>query len=377
MGGHGTDGGARRGGRRRGDRWRVALAAALAVAAAPAAGPAEACTRAVWQGSSGQVITARSMDFAVDIPTELWILPRGIARTGETGANTLQWTAKHGSVVASGFGVATTDGVNEAGLAANLLWLTPSRYAPFGPGAKPGLAISLWAQWVLDNFATVAEAVEAMRAEPFTLVTDDLPGQPGRLTTVHLSISDASGDSAVIEYVDGKQVIHHGRAYRVMTNEPFYDAQLALDAYWKAVGGTAMLPGSSRAADRFVRASFYVDALPKDLAPDVALASMMGVIRNVSTPFGFVTPQSPNNSSTLWRTLFDHQRKLYLFDSTFAPSAIWVDLRKVDFRPGAGVRKLALGERQAHGLSGDVTARFVRAEPFRFQGIAPEAGGSR
>ncbi len=343
------------------------LSAALSLAAAPAA---QACTRAVWQGASGQVITARSMDFAVDIPTDLWVLPRGIARTGETGSNTLRWTAKYGSVVASGFDVATTDGVNEAGLNANLLWLTPSRYPQLGPRTKPGLAISLWAQWALDNFATVAEAVAAMRAEPFTLVTDELPGQPGRLTTVHLSISDATGDSAVIEYVDGRQVIHHGRDFRIMTNEPFYDEQLALNAYWKAVGGTAMLPGSSRAADRFVRASFYVDALPKDLSPDVALASMFGVIRNVSTPFGFVTPQSPNNSSTIWRAVFDHQRKLYFFDSTFAPNTIWVDLKKLDFRPGAPVRKLELGGRQAHAYVGDVSARFVPTPPFRFQGIA-------
>lgn len=345
----------------------VALALALSGALAPAAG---ACTRAIWQGASGQVITARSMDFAVDIPTDLWVLPRGIARTGETGSNTLRWTAKYGSVVASGFDISTTDGVNEAGLNANLLWLVPSEYPEFGPGSKPGLAISLWAQWALDNFATVAEAVAALKREPFTLVTDDLPGQPGRRTTVHLSLSDATGDSAIIEYVGGRQVIHHSRDYRIMTNEPVYEQQLTLNAYWKAVGGTAMLPGSSRAADRFVRASFYTDALPRDLSPDVALASMFGVIRNVSTPFGFVTPQSPNNSSTIWRVVFDHARKLYFFDSTFAPNTIWVDLKTLNFAPGAPVMKLELGERQAHTHVGDVTARFVAATPFRFQGIA-------
>jgi choloylglycine hydrolase len=246
----------------------------------------------------------------------------------------------------------------------------PSEYPEFGPDSKPGLAISLWAQWALDNFATVAEAVAALRAEPFTLVSDDLPGQPGRRTTVHLSLSDASGDSAIIEYVGGRQVIHHSRDYRVMTNEPVYEEQLALNAYWRAVGGSAMLPGSSRAADRFVRASFYVDALPKALSPDVALASMFGVIRNASTPFGFVTPQSPNNSSTIWRSVFDHKRKLYFFDSTFAPNTIWVDLKKMDFRAGAPVRKLELGERQAHGHAGDVSGKFVATAPFRFQGLS-------
>ena len=80
---------------------------------------------------------------------------------------------------------------------------------------------------------------------------------------MHLAISDPSGDSAIFEYIDGKLVIHHGRQYQVMTNSPVYDQQLALDAYWQQIGGTTMLPGTSRAADRFVRASFYIDAIPQ------------------------------------------------------------------------------------------------------------------
>lgn len=275
-------------------RVAACAAAALGLMLAPVA---EACARAVYTGANGTVITARSMDFAVDIPTDLWVMPRGIARNGETGRNSLKWTSKYGSVVASGFDISTTDGVNEAGLNANLLWLVQSQYPDFDARSKPILAISLWAQWALDNFATVADAVAAMRADPFTLVTDDLPAQPGRRTTVHLSLSDATGDSAIVEYVGGRPVIHHSRDYRVMTNDPLYEEQLALNAYWKAVGGTAMLPGSSRAADRFVRASFYLDALPKDLEPNVALASMFGLIRNVSTPMA----SSPRNRRTTAR----------------------------------------------------------------------------
>ena len=50
----------------------------------------------------------------------------------------------------------------------------------------------------------------------------------GHKANVHLAIEDASGDSAVIEFVNGKQVVHHGREYRIMTNDPPYDQQLAL-----------------------------------------------------------------------------------------------------------------------------------------------------
>ena len=112
-------------------------------------------------------------------------------------------------------------------------------------------------------------------------------------------MSDATGDSAIVEYIGGKQVIHHGRKYQVMTNSPIFDEPLALNEYWKQIGGTVMLPGTNRAADRFARASFYVNAIPKDEDPVIALASVFSAIRNVSVPFGINTP---NISSTRWRT---------------------------------------------------------------------------
>ena len=139
--------------------------------------------------------------------------------------------------------------------------------------------------------------------------------------TVHLAISDASGDSAIFEYVGGKQVIHHGREFQVMTNSPVYDQQLALNAYWQQIGGTTMLPGTNRAADRFVRASFYINAIPKTADNAEAVASAFSVIRNASVPFGISTPGQPNISSTLWRTVSDHKnRRYYFFESDRSPN---------------------------------------------------------
>ena len=328
-----------------------------------------ACTRLVFHGANGQVITARSMDWKSDIVSNLWVLPRGMQRTGETGPNTVRWTSKYGSVITSGYDISTTDGVNEAGLNANLLWLVESQYPAFGTNSKPGLSIAAWAQYVLDNFATVQQAVAALSQEPFTLVSDTMPGE-NRLTTVHLSISDSSGDSAIVEYIAGKQVIHHGRQYQVMTNSPTFDQQLALNAYWKQIGGTTMLPGTNRAADRFARASFYVNAIPKDQSPNKALASVFSVIRNASVPYGLNTPEEPNISSTRWRTVFDHERKLYFFESALTPNTFWVDLKALDFSKEKGkVMKIDLGPDQNHTYSGDATGQFKASEPFKFQGI--------
>jgi hypothetical protein len=128
---------------------------------------------------------------------------------------------------------------------------------------------------------------------------------------MHLVISDASGDSAVFEYVDGKLVIHHGKQYRVVTNSPTYDKQLAIMEYWKDAGGTSKsLPGTSRAADRFVRTSFLLDVLPGEVSPTYisgtpqqsfkfqAPMAVLSLMRSVGTPLGFsleetITPIVP------------------------------------------------------------------------------------
>ncbi len=325
------------------------------------------CTRLVYLGPSGNIITGRSMDWKLDLATNLWALPRGMRRTGRVGTNSVEWTAKYGSLVASAYDVCTTDGLNEAGLSANLLWLAESKY-PRYDGSRPGLTIAAWAQYVLDNFGSVAEAVDALRAEPFDLVTDGVPGQD-RLATLHLSMSDAAGDSAIVEYIDGKQTLHHSREYQVMTNSPIFSQQLAINAYWEQLGGTVMLPGTNRAADRFARASFYINAVPQSDDLKLALASVFSVLRNVSVPFGISTPDEPNISSTRWRTVAHHTRKLYFFESALTPNVFWVDLKKLDLTDGTPVRKLDLGAEESNTFAGESSAAFVAAAPFTFLGI--------
>jgi len=348
---------------------KLAAAMLAGVLGLSAISSAMACTRVVYLGANDQVITARSMDWKSDITSNLWVLPRGMERSGEAGPNSLRWTSRYGSVVTSGHDISTTDGVNEAGLSANLLWLVESQYPKFDDKSKPGLTIAAWAQYVLDNFATVAEAVKVLEQQPFTIVSDNVPGED-RLTTLHLSMSDASGDSAIVEYIGGRQVIHHSRSYQVMTNSPLFDQQLALNSYWKQIGGTVMLPGTNRAADRFARASFYINAVPQDQAPNLALASVFSVIRNVSVPYGLTTPGEPNISSTRWRTVFDHKRKLYFFESALTPNTFWVDLNALNFSHDSGkVMKLDLGPNQNHAFAGDATASFQPAQAFKFLGI--------
>ncbi|GKW42872.1 linear amide C-N hydrolase [Pectobacterium parvum] len=348
-----------------------------------------ACTRFVYKDPNNldYPITARSMDWADDTETNLWIFPRELKRSGAAGQHSLEWTSKYGSVIASAFDsnanmASTTDGVNEKGLAANVLWLAESEYPKTAPTAKkPGLSVAGWAQYALDNFATVDEAVKWLQEEKFTLVTKKVEGQD-RMATLHLSLSDSSGDSAIIEYTDGKQVIHHDKKYQVMTNSPTFDQQLALNAYWDQIGGNVMLAGTNRAADRFVRASFYVkNVAPNKLIPGVAekskiekdkadLATAFSIIRNVSVPYGYSLPNMPNIASTRWRTVVDHKSLQYFFESAVSPNIFLVDLKKIDFAPSVNnTKKLDLGPNQSTIYSGEASNHFKPATPFEFAGL--------
>jgi choloylglycine hydrolase len=348
-----------------------ALSAVIAVA--PAIDAAVACTRTLYVGEDDTVITGRNMDWQEDMSSNLWVFPAGIKRDGAAGPKSIQWTSRYGSVIVSGYEAGSTDGLNEKGLVANLLYLAESDYGKPNE-TRPSLSIAAWPQYVLDNYATVAEAVAALRSEPFNMLAPTLPN--GAAAALHLAISDASGDSAIFEYIGGKLIIHHGKQYTVMTNSPIYDKQLALDEYWKDIGGLVFLPGTNRASDRFARASFLLGAVPKKLDKNYikgvpqqsyayqAVADVLSVQRAVSVPLGITTPDQPNISSTIWRTVSDQKNLVYYFDSATRPNTFWVSLSKLDLKPGAPVRKLTLQNGEV--FAGEVADQFKDAAPFKF-----------
>ncbi len=327
-----------------------------------------ACSRAVYFGKAGQTVTGRTMDwFVSDMDTNLWLYPRGLERNSNT-KTPLKWKSKYGSVVTTIYEGASADGMNEKGLVANLLYLAESKYPEAKADDKrPTLPISAWAQYVLDNYATVAEAVEALRKEEFRMVPILAPtGEPG---TVHLAISDESGDSAIFEYIDGKLVIHHGRQYQVMTNSPIFSEQIPIAAYWKSIGGETMLPGTNRPTDRFARLSYYINETTQTDDPRRAVATVFSVMRNVSVPIGIKIPGKPNIADTLWLTVSDQKNKVYYYQDTNSPSILWAKLNQLDFSEGSGPRKLQLDGNP--DIAGDQTKNFKPAELFKFL-VPPE-----
>lgn len=352
---------------------RVLILMAVIIAAAVLTPVLDACSRVTWVGPNGLVVTGRSMDWPYGFNSHFFIFPQGTVHEGSGGKNSLSWKSKYGTVVIAG----TTDpqgpidgvfdGMNEKGLVANLLYLAEADFGPVPENNKPRVSFCGWTQYILSNYASVEEVVKAFREDPIYIVPINFgPGKKAH-PTVHMSISDPTGNSAIIEYIKGKPVIHHGREHQVMTNSPTYDQQLSLNNYWKRLDGAKVLPGSHQSEDRFVRASYYLAKLPETKDPRQAVAGVFSVMRNISVPWGQPDEKHPNIAPTYWRSVLDQKNLRYYFESTLSPNIVWADLSKIDFSPGSGIRSLRVEGNDE--IIGNVNKDFKEAKNIVF--LAP------
>ena len=338
------------------------VATALVAALSPVA---DACSRILWNNNALAVIAGRTMDWPESTLPILTVLPAGMERNGGMAGpevavqeNPAKWTSKYGSLITSVYGIGTADGVNEKGLAGHMLYLKATDYGP-RDATKPGIQAGLWLQYLLDQAADVKEALALLEEVQIVMVAAN-----GHDATVHLAIEDASGDSAIIEYVNGKKVVHHGKEYRLMTNDPTYDEQLALlekHDFSKPSSDTP-LPGNVKATDRFQRAAYFTSMLPEPKTEREAIASILAIARNVSVPFG-APYKGFGIYNTEYRTAINLATRRYFFELTTSPNVLWADLTKFDLKPGAPVMTLDPDNLE---LSGDVTERFQKAERAPF-----------
>jgi penicillin V acylase-like amidase (Ntn superfamily) len=246
---------------------------------------AHACTRFLWNDNKLAVVVGRSMDWPESTQPVLTVLPRGMNRDGGMAGsdvvvekNPARWTSKYGSIVTSIYGIGSADGFNETGLGAHMLYLNATNFGERDT-SKPGVQAGLWAQYLLDNAANVKEALALLEGVQIVMVETH-----GHRANVHLAIEDASGDSAIIEFVNGKKVVHHGRENRIMTNDPTYDQQIALLKKYdfSKPSSDTLLPGNVKPTDRFVRMAYFGAMLPEPKSEREAVASMLAMVRNAS-----------------------------------------------------------------------------------------------
>jgi penicillin V acylase-like amidase (Ntn superfamily) len=348
-----------------------------------------ACTRIFWNTNPGLLIVGRNEDFVTASHPTLVATPHGVKRWGTTDIRkkfrSATWMVKYGSIAVYANNRFPNDGLNEAGLTARTLYYLdgdPNQIvAP--DDKKKELDEDHWVSFVLDNFATVADAVDAIKNEVHTV---SIQGEKGSgysyATPKHLAMADASGDSAIVEITGGKLTIFHGREYRIMTNPPSYQEELENAAKYKSTPAE-QLPASWSGADRFVRADYFLRHLPQPRGNDAptAYGFMYSALGNVAMPAGLPGPEEDRelikqlvaaltdpsetygDSATFFQTISDLTNKHYRFKSLIAPSDVYFDFNEYNFAEGQLVRVIKrIDEYAQQGWSGNVISHLVEIE---------------
>jgi choloylglycine hydrolase len=328
-------------------------------------GLTNACTYVFLKAKDGSIVSVRSMEFYSDLGAQLQMIPRGTAYASEApkGARGLQWKSRYGVVAISVLGKKNllADAANEKGLYVTSLWFEDTLY----PDIKPGDAIidiQNFVAWVAGNFATVEELKEALAKVKVYAPPEESFNQ-GQVVPLHWPVTDASGNSIVLEYIDGQLKVWDNRENGVLTNDPnlgwhldnlrFYSNLKAFafpvpelkDDKWALGSDLKGLPGDYTNASRFVKISAlkFFATPPKDA--DEAVNLGIHLINTVDIPYGpqlWIIGQSKYVQFTPWHSFFDHRNRRFYYRTYENPNLRLIDLQKLDFKEGTPVRTMEL-----------------------------------
>lgn len=339
---------------------KLTVTVLAAVCVAQTASP---CSRIVFRGDSTDIVqVGRTLDWRTPIPTNLYVYPSGMAKASMPDGPRLEWTSRYASVLAVGYDGGVTEGMNERGLVVNGLFCRGSEYRHAVAGSDtPVMSLAVIVSYFLDNFATVDEVEAALRESTFGISGKTFDG--GTVSLLHWGITDATGNTLIMEFEKGKLNIYTGRQYQVLTNNPPFPDMLAVNDYWESVGGMNMLPGGVRSSDRFVRASYFIRHVPvTGVTSDQAIAELSTVVDNVAVPSGYEIPGQPNLSSTQWRSIGDTNRLRYYFEFSDGGGMFYIDMTKLSLMPGSPVLKLDTSDHS--DFFGCINHRLKKSAPF-------------
>ncbi len=318
------------------------------------------CTGIRLKAADDTVVHARTLEFAVDILSDVIVIPKGYKRVGSTPTTGkevpkgLIWESKYVSMGMSALGLSVIiDGLNEAGLAIGLFYFPGfAEYMPYND-ADASKTVAPWeiGSWILDQFETVDQVKENI----VKIVVPDvkLTEFGGQCPPVHCVVHDASGKSMVIEYVGGKINIHDN-PLGVITNSPSFDWHItnlrnyvnfsltnASDMELGSVKlsplgqGSGMLgiPGDFTPPSRFVRAVAYSQSVSEAFSEGQSFHASTGqeailqafhILNNFDIPKGVAREHESASGDahtdtlipadyTLWTSASDLKAKQYYF----------------------------------------------------------------
>ena len=301
-----------------------------------AATAADACTTIV-DVDPRRPIVAYNYDFTIGQGLVL-VNKRGVEKSSGAGRDAARWTSQHGSITFVQFGRDNPmTGMNDAGLVVTQMWLDAARYEE--TDARPPIGVLEWMQYILDTASTVDEAV-GMAAE--VRIQSRIP--------LHYALADANGGAAVVEFLEGKRVVHRGEALprAALANSP-YSESLAYLASVKGPDG----PAGSGSLERFARAAMRAGR--SEIADPVERA--FDTLKSVAQP-----------GSTRWSIVYDPKNRVVRWRSADNGSVRAVELKSFDLSCKAAVQLL-----DVHEGGGDVSSKFRDYTPAENESLVVSA----
>ncbi|WP_442481518.1 linear amide C-N hydrolase [Aeoliella sp. SH292] len=337
---------------------------------------ANACTGIRLIAGDGTVIHARTLEFGMDLHSEVIVVPRGFKRVGTTpdGKPGMTLTTKYASAGTNGMGLPVIfDGLNEKGLSVGLFYFPGTAgYMPYN-AADAGKTIAAWelGSWILENCATAAETKEAIQG---IVVPDIVFAAMGFSPGIHFIVTDASGKSITIEYLDGKLNVFDN-PLGILTNSPSFDwhmtnlqnyvnltADNALPASLGSVkltplgqgSGMLGLPGDFTPPSRFVRAAMYSQSVFPVKTGRQALLQAFHILNNFDIPKGVARESGGGHDGadyTMWTSASDLKAKVFYFRTHDSSQIRSVDLMKMPI-DGKEIAKISMqGDEQIEALA--------------------------
>jgi len=298
-----------------------------------------ACTGIILHAKDGAVVTARTLEFGVELHSDILVVPAGTKITNlimdekNTGSS---YVAKYGFIGANALGKQIViDGINEKGLYFGAFYFNPlAKYQTLTPENKnKAISSEELGNYVLSQFASVAEVKKAL---PNLVIVGTWIKQINDFAPLHYTITDSSGASIVVEMTkDGLKVFNN--KVNVLTNNPAYDWHMTnLNNYVglsnfsresQKVGNATIhrlgqgsgllgLPGDSTSPSRFVRATAFTNSsLPSKTADD-AVFTAFHILNSFDIPKGSVRENVQGNvfsEYTEWTSVADTKNIDYYY----------------------------------------------------------------
>lgn len=320
------------------------------------------CSRVVYKGTGSEnvLLVGRTLDWMNPIPTNIYVYPAGVEKQSMSSGAMYRWTARYGSVLAVSYDGGATEGMNNQGLVMNGLFCRQSKYPAAQPGTDtPVMSLAMIVSFFLDQFSTVDEVYNWFSTNKFGV--NGATFDSGTVATIHFALTDRQGHNLVVEFFNGEVNLYRGDNLTVLTNEPALSVHEAVQQYWNAIDGQTFLPGSHSSFDRYIRATYFINHVPKNLPYEQAYGALSSVMGVVTVPFLY-EDGGKTLSSTQWRSIADLIGNRYYFKFADSYADFWIDLNTLDLSVGAPVLKLDNTNHQAY--SGCANASLRPSAPF-------------